>query len=347
MLPFFKKSEDFVSVTGEKNFHGVGGELKVSRERFTDPIVKIFLEAGEELGYPVGDTNGDFEDSGFTIAQTTTHQGFRAGAFEAFAEQFVGGNLTVMTHAHVTRVLVEEGRAVGVEVDRFGDRLRLEASREVVLSAGTVGTPQILMLSGIGDRQHLKEVSHLSTLHFKVGVEPLVDLPEVGRNLQDHLMSGLSASVLPGLSMDPLAMFYPSTWTALAGGEGPLTHTGCDGIAFVRTERQDIGDPRPDIQFHMIAASLATDRGMLLKDLIGFKADDPVDPWWQPHVGKDTFTLAPTLLRWSVGKSLPHLCSGQSREVRSDCALPTRLQPHLSKPTTSQTSKTLTRWWPA
>ena len=112
MLPFFKKSEDFVGkpVT---NFHGVGGELKVSRERFTDPIVKIFLEAGEELGYPVGDTNGEFEDSGFTVAHTTTHQGFRAGTFEAFAEQFVGGNLTVMTHAHVTRVLVEEGRAGG------------------------------------------------------------------------------------------------------------------------------------------------------------------------------------------------------------------------------------------
>ena len=161
VLPFFKKSEDFVgevTTAGEKNFHGVGGQLKVSRERFTDPITKTFLEAGEELGYPIGDINGDFENSGFSVAQTTTHHGFRAGAFEAFAEQFVGGNLTVMTHAHVTRVLVEEGRAVGVEVDRFGDRLHLEASREVVLSAGTIGTPQILMLSGIGDRQHLEEV---------------------------------------------------------------------------------------------------------------------------------------------------------------------------------------------
>ena len=168
MLPFFKKSEDFVGkpVT---NIHGVGGELKVSRERFTDPIVKIFLEAGEELGYPVGDTNGEFEDSGFTVAHTTTHQGFRAGTFEAFAEQFVGGNLTVMTHAHVTRVLVEEGRAVGVEVERFGDRLRLEASREVVLSAGTIGTPQILMLSGIGDRQHLKEVRHFILNILRLG----------------------------------------------------------------------------------------------------------------------------------------------------------------------------------
>ena len=125
----------------------------------------------------------------------------------------------------------------------------------------------------------------------------MVDLPEVGRNLQDHLMSGLSVSVSPGLSMDPLAIFYPSTWTSLARGKGPLTHTGCDGIAFVRTESQEIGDPRPDVQFHMIAVTLATDRGMVMKDLIGFKPDDPVDPWWQPHVGKDTFTLAPTLLR--------------------------------------------------
>ena len=162
VLPFFKKSEDFVGeLTGEKSFHGVGGEMAVSREHFTDPIMESFLEAGEELGFPVGDINAQFEDSGFTLAHTTTSQGFRAGAYEAFAEQFVGGNLTVMTHAHVTRVLIEEGKAVGVEVDRFGDRLRLEASREVVLSAGTIGTPQILMLSGIGDRQHLEEVRPL------------------------------------------------------------------------------------------------------------------------------------------------------------------------------------------
>ena len=162
VLPFFKKSEDFVgAVTGEKSFHGVGGQMAVSREYFTDPIMESFLEAGEELGFPVGDINAQFEDSGFSLAHTTTSQGFRAGAYEAFAEQFVGGNLTVMTHAHVTRVLIEEGKAVGVEVDRFGDRLRLEASREVVLSAGTIGTPQILMLSGIGDRQHLEEVRPL------------------------------------------------------------------------------------------------------------------------------------------------------------------------------------------
>ena len=124
-----------------------------------------------------------------------------------------------------------------------------------------------------------------------------MNLPGVGRNLQDHLMSGLSASVSPGLSMDPLAMFYPSTWISLATGKGPLTHTGCDAIAFVRTEAQEVNDQRPDIQLHMMAVSLATDRGMVMKDLVGFKADDPIDPWWQPHVGKDTFTLAPTLLR--------------------------------------------------
>ena len=109
----------------------------------------------------------------------------------------------------------------------------------------------------------------------------------MGRNLQDHLMSGLSASVSPGLSMDPLAMFYPSTWISLATGKGPLTHTGCDAIAFVRTEAQEVNDQRPDIQLHMIAVSLATDRGMVMKDLVGFKAIDPIDPWWQPHDGDD------------------------------------------------------------
>ena len=157
VLPFFKKSEGLVGHQ-QSDKHGVGGGLKVSTDRFIDPIMSSFLDAGEELGYPVGDINGDFEDSGFTLAQTTINKGYRAGAYEAFAEKFAGGNLTVMTHAHVTRVLIEDGKAVGIEVDRFGDRLRLEVTKEVVLSAGTIGTPQILMLSGIGDRQHLEEV---------------------------------------------------------------------------------------------------------------------------------------------------------------------------------------------
>ena len=160
VLPYFKKSEQFVGeVEDREKYHGQDGDMKVTTEGFKEPITDAFLRAGEELGYRVGDINGGVQDSGFTKAHTTTYQGSRSGTYRAFAERFAGGNLTVLTHCHVTRVLLEEGRAVGVEVHRFGRRMRLLASQEVVLSAGAVGTPQILLLSGIGDSEHLREVS--------------------------------------------------------------------------------------------------------------------------------------------------------------------------------------------
>ena len=164
VLPFFKMSEDFVGeVEDKEEYHGLGGDLKVTKDGFQVPIMESFMRAGDELGYGTGDINGAAQDEGFFYTQTTTHGGFRSGTYRAFAERFVGGNLTVLSHGHVTRVLVEGGRAVGVEVDRFGDRLRLLATNEVVLSAGTVSTPQILMISGIGDSQHLEEVGSMLT----------------------------------------------------------------------------------------------------------------------------------------------------------------------------------------
>ena len=162
VLPYFRKSEDFVGeVEDRERYHGQGGAMKVTTGGFKEPIMDVFLRAGEELGYKVGDINGAVEDQGFTKSHTTTYEGSRSGTYRAFAEPFAGGNLTVLTHGHVTRVLLEDGRAVGVEVERFGSRLRLEASQEVVLSAGAIGTPHILMLSGIGDFEHLKEVRYL------------------------------------------------------------------------------------------------------------------------------------------------------------------------------------------
>jgi choline dehydrogenase-like flavoprotein len=286
VLPFFTKSEDFVGeVEDKERYHGQGGDMKVTSNGFKEPIVETFLEAARELGYKVGDINGALEDKGFNSMHTTTHQGSRSGTYWAFAERFAGGNLTVLTHSHVTRVLLEDGRAVGVEVDRFGDRLELRAAQEVVLSAGAVGTPHILMLSGIGDRAHLQEV----------GVEPKVHLPAVGQNLQDHLMVALQADISPGLGLDPLSLLYPTTWLALAAGGGPLDSTGCGVLAHVRTDKQVAEDPRPDIQLHLAAFSLATDRGLILKKNIGM--EDSIDPWISEHFGLDTVSLIPTLSR--------------------------------------------------
>ena len=136
ILPFFKKSEDFVGdVEDREEYHGQGGDMKVTSEGHKQPIIDTFLQAGEELGYKVGDFNGAVQEDIFTSAHTTTHRGFRSvclkgcchhcskflrsGTYKAFAERFAGQNLTVVTHAHVTKVLIEAGRATGVKVDRW------------------------------------------------------------------------------------------------------------------------------------------------------------------------------------------------------------------------------------
>ena len=110
-------------------------------------------------------------------------------------------------------------------------------------------------------------------------------------------MVGLSMDVGDGLALDPFAMFYPSSWLDLLLGRGALTDTGCSVLAHVRSDQQEPQDPRPDIQFHMMAATLATDRGMLLKPIMGLKADDPIDPWVTPHYGLDSVTITPTISR--------------------------------------------------
>merc|ERR1711936_1460976 len=109
------------------------------------------------MGYKIGDIHGREEDSVFTKTQSTTGNGTRSSTFKAFSEKFVGDKLTLSTYSHVTKILIEKGVAVGVELVRHGVEQKFWCRREVVLSAGAVGSPQLLMLSGVGDRIHLEE----------------------------------------------------------------------------------------------------------------------------------------------------------------------------------------------
>ena len=253
VLPYFRKSEDFDSDVENKDlYHSEGGDLTVTKNYHREPIVETFLDAGKELGYDVGDINGAFQDSGFSQSHVTMTNGFRSGTFKAFAEKFVGNNLTLLTYSHVNRVVMDGKQAVGVEISRFGKTEIYLANKEVILSAGTVGSPQILMLSGIGDEKHLEEM----------GIESIHNLPEVGQNLQDHLIIGVHLDVNEGYGIDPLTGLNPSTMTDYRKGKGPLTSNACGGVAHVHTEANT--DPRPDIQLHMISVTFATDHGLLL-----------------------------------------------------------------------------------
>ena len=286
VLPYFKKAERMESEVEEKEkYRGDSGPLTVTKDNFKEPVMEHIMMAAKELGYKVGDINGPLEDEGFTIAQSTIHNGYRSGTYKAFAEKHVGGKLSLLTFAHVNKVIMNGKTAVGVEVSRFGRTDQYYARQEVILSAGAVGSPQILMLSGIGDQSHLEEV----------GVKTVHHLPEVGQNLQDHLIVFVAFDTPEPLAADMFASLSPVTWyDYLVNGNGPLTSTGgLSGAGHVRTGLSK--DKRPDIQQHLCGLTAATDYGLVLKNNLGLIEDSW--PWIAAHLGNNSQSIIPTINR--------------------------------------------------
>ena len=176
VLPYFLKSEDHHG--GPSDMHGAGGEWKVQRQRLTWDILRAFQDAAAEAGYPPTDdfNAGTNEGSGFF--EVNQHNGLRWNARKAFLSPARGRpNLRVMTHAMAERLLLEDGRAVGVRFTQRGAPMEAQADGEVILTAGAIHSPALLEVSGIGDPQVLGAL----------GIETRHALAGVGRNLQDHL----------------------------------------------------------------------------------------------------------------------------------------------------------------
>ncbi|MFG2799965.1 GMC family oxidoreductase [Streptomyces pseudovenezuelae] len=177
--PYFRKLEDYDG--GAVGGRGVGGPLHIQRLPDPSPIVRAFVKAAEEAGYPYNDDYNDDRglSEGVSYLQTTIRDGRRVSSWESYVRPVADSpRLSVVTEATVTRILVEGGRATGVEYLRGGEHHQIRSDR-VVLSGGVFGTPQILQLSGIGDAAQLRAL----------GIDVRVDLPGVGRNLQDHVTS--------------------------------------------------------------------------------------------------------------------------------------------------------------
>ncbi|WFE76628.1 GMC family oxidoreductase [Roseinatronobacter sp. S2] len=175
VLPYFVRSED--NWRGASTYHGAGGPLTVARHQTDDVIFPRLARAAQELGYPVIDDFHGAEQEGFSTPDFTVHKGRRGSTAARFLRPALSRpNLDLMSGALVHRVVIENGRAVGVELSRGIKTETIRAGSGVILSAGAYGSPQILMLSGIGRADELRAV----------GVEPLHDLPGVGRNLQEH-----------------------------------------------------------------------------------------------------------------------------------------------------------------
>ncbi|HTX31127.1 MAG TPA: GMC family oxidoreductase N-terminal domain-containing protein [Solirubrobacteraceae bacterium] len=237
VLPYFKKSED--NARGASEFHGAGGPLRVSEQRSPRPLDAALLQASTAAGVPrIADYNGPEQD-GVSMFQVTQRGGRRWSCADAFLRPVLKRpNLDVRTRSLVLGLELDGNRVSGVRVrqGRAGEEV-IGAAREVILSAGAIGSPQLLLLSGIGPAADLEAV----------GVPTRHDLPGVGHNLQDHPFVTLLWQV-----DDPRTMYgadKPKPFAEwLLRRTGPLSSSVAEVVAFVRTRG---GLPAADIQFHM------------------------------------------------------------------------------------------------
>lgn len=239
-LPHFRSLETFSK--GGDAYRGGEGPLSVIGPDHTSPLYRHFLQACAEAGYrQLDDTNGKDND-GFGPMDQTIRNGVRETAATAFLDPVAGrANLTIRTGALVTRVIMAQGRATGVEICEGGRKSVISAG-DVVLSAGAINSPQLLMLSGIGEADALA----------RAGVRPIIDLPAVGRNLQDHVDVTVMMNCREPVSDSPLMKPHRKAllglqWMLFGNGPGATNHFEVAG--YIRTSAQIA---RPDIQLCFI-----------------------------------------------------------------------------------------------
>jgi choline dehydrogenase len=260
VLPYFRVSED--NEHGESTYHGVGGPLSVSDGRSRHPYAAAMIEAAAAAGISVNEDHNGERQEGVGWFQVTQRHGRRCSTAIGYLPG-AGANVEVVTNTLVSRVVLDQGRAVGVEVlDDSGGKQVIRAEREVILCAGAYQSPQLLMLSGIGPADELR----------KLGIDVVADLP-VGRNLQDHPVSTL-AWLATGESL-AAAMTEANLELFEREGRGPLTSTVVEAGAFVHTRS---GLAAPDIQLHFFPVALPSTH-------------------FGPPVDGHGFTIGPTLLR--------------------------------------------------
>ena len=235
VLPYFKRAEH--QERGASEYHGVGGPLNVADPRCVNPLSAAFVQAGVERGMPRNPDFNGAEQDGVGLYQVTQKRGRRWSAADAYLRPALRRpNLTVLTGAHATRLVVEAGRAVAVEYVADGQGQRVIADREVILCGGAIGSPHLLLLSGIGPADQLR--AH--------GVPVVLDLPGVGWHLQDHPAAGVAYACTQPVSLAGAEQLrHLARYLALK--RGPLTSNVAEAGAFCRT---DPAASAPDLQYH-------------------------------------------------------------------------------------------------
>ena len=244
VLPFFKKSEDF---DWHSAHHGRGGPQHVTDiSPFAHPVCRSFIEAAQALGYPASSDFNGGRPEGVGYYQINTRGGWRASTANAFLHPArKRKTLSLRTNAHATRIMFEGRRATGVAYTCKGKAVEAKARREVILAGGAINSPQLLMLSGIGDADHLKDV----------GVEPIIDAKAVGRNLQDHSAVSYFYKVRTATLNDvlhPLLGKVRAGLRYMADRAGPLSLSVNQSGGFVRS---DASKEHPNLQLYFSPVS--------------------------------------------------------------------------------------------
>lgn len=267
----------------------LGGPLTVQDSPYNTPIGIGFLQAAQEFGYDMVDVNGE-QQTGFAFYQFNMRRGSRCSSAKAFLRPIrLRKNFHLALFAHVTRVLVDSDtkRAIGIEYIRDGVKQAVYARREVILAAGAIGSPHILLNSGIGPRKDLESV----------GVPVIHDSPGVGRNLQDHIaIGGLGWTIEKPLGIKTNRLINLNAALRYAITEnGPLTSSiGLEAVGFLNTKYANQSDDWPDMNFMMTSASLFADQQAKIAH--GLKKEY-FDYCFGDLVTRDTFTILPMILR--------------------------------------------------
>jgi choline dehydrogenase len=272
VLPYFKRAE--TRAQGGDDYRGEGGPLHVTAGACRNPLYRAFIEAGREAGYPLtADMNG-YRQEGFGPMDMTVGAGRRWSAARAYLDPARRRpNLAVRTGALVRRIRFEGSRATGVEYLRRGRPKEVRAEREVILAGGAINSPQLLMLSGVGDADHLRPLD----------VPLVAHLPGVGRNLQDHVEIYVQHACTQPISLygaqNPWSKLRIGLeWIFLKRGLGASSHF--EAGAFIRSRP---GIEHPDLQYHFLPIAMNYD-GSKAQNMHGFQAH--VGPMRPTSVGR-------------------------------------------------------------
>lgn len=259
VLPYFKKSENFEH--GANYYHGSGGPLNVASHRYINPLVKAFVAAGKEAGYPfIDDFNSNCQE-GIGYFDVMQKGGERCSNAHAYLREAKNRpNLTIITNAYVTKILFEKKRAIGIRYNQKGRTNEIFSRKEIILSAGTIGSPQLLLLSGIGPRAEIE----------KHGIELIHDLPGVGENLQDHLDIHITCLEKTRYAISfrlvSLLRHIRGFFKYIFYHTGELTCNYAQGCGFLKSDPKQ---PIPNLQWHF-CPSVFTNSALFLRPLLKY-----------------------------------------------------------------------------